>query len=77
MPMFKIYDDIQTWFVQFTDQKKQLKKVIKDWNWPVNNGHKSKMVSNEDLNYKSMLKFLDICEIKDSIDTIYWLTKMD
>ena len=27
------------------------------------------------LGYKSILKLLDICEIKDSTHTIYWLTK--
>ena len=55
--MFKIYDDIQTCFVQFTDQKKTTKKETKNWNWPflisqqlkisnINTGHKSKMVWN-------------------------------
>ena len=52
--MFKIYDDIQTFFVQFTEQKKT-KKETKNWNWSflisqqlkiskINTGHKSKMI---------------------------------
>ena len=32
--MSKIYHDKQTWFVQFTDQRKTAKKLTKTWNWP-------------------------------------------
>ena len=56
--MFKICDDIQTWFVQFTNQKKTSKKVTKILNWAflisqqlkiynINTGYESKMVWNK------------------------------
>ena len=62
--MFKICDDIQTWFVQFTDQKKTTEKVTKNWNWPflisqqlkisnIDIGHKSKIVWNKRYNLQT------------------------
>ena len=69
--MFKICDDIQTWFVQFTDQKKTAKKVTKNWNWPflisqplkisnINTGHKLKMVWNRRSNLETrIVQFTD------------------
>ena len=64
--MFKICDDIQTWFVQFTDQQKKAKKVTKNLNWPflvsqllkifnINIDHKSKIVWNRKNNLQTWI----------------------
>ena len=34
MPISDLCYDIQTWSVQFTDQKRTAKQVTKNWNWP-------------------------------------------
>ena len=69
--MFKICDDIQAWFAQFTNQEKTTKKVTKIWNWPfiifqqlkisnINTGDKSKMVWNKRHNLQtSIVQFTD------------------
>ena len=65
------YEDIQTRFVQFTDQKKTARKVTKNWNWPflisqplkisnINTGHKFKMVWNRRHNLQArIVQFTD------------------
>ena len=65
------FEDIQTRFVQFTDQKKTARKVTKNWNWPflisqtlkisnINTSHKFKMVWNRRYNLQTRtVKFTD------------------